>query len=196
MKILAFSDLHHNRARADALVVASAEADLVIGAGDFANHRESVPEALNLLAGLKAPFICVPGNNESEAELRAAAHAGWTVLHCESAEMQGLTLFGIGGGIPETPWDWSFDLSEAAAREVLDAYIGADILISHSPPKGIADQARPGLSLGSEAVYDAVDRLQPKLVLCGHIHESWGREGMIGQSRVVNLGPAANWFEL
>ena len=50
MKILAFSDLHMARTRAADLVAASAEADLVIGAGDFCNHRE----------GLEAPRSCAP----------------------------------------------------------------------------------------------------------------------------------------
>ena len=81
MRLLAFSDLHHSRPKAEALVRASRDADLVIGAGDFCNMRERLDGALALLAGIEAPVALVPGNAESEAELRAAAHAGWTVLH-------------------------------------------------------------------------------------------------------------------
>ena len=46
MKILAFSDLHLARARAAEIVAASAGADLVIGAGDFCNMRQGLPEAM------------------------------------------------------------------------------------------------------------------------------------------------------
>ena len=38
--------------------------------------------------------------------------------------------------------------------------------------------------------------LEPPLVLCGHIHESWGAESRIGPSRVVNLGPDGAVFEI
>ena len=141
MKILAFSDLHLARARAADIVAASGEADLVIGAGDFCNMRQGVDQAMEMLAGIKAPFVMVPGNNESEDELRAAAPAGAHVLHGQSVEIGGLTLFGLGGGVPVTPFGaWSWDLTEAEAADLLAGGDGADILVSHSPPKGIADQ--------------------------------------------------------
>jgi len=197
MRILAFSDLHMARARAEAIVKASAEADLVIGAGDFCNHREKQPEAMNLLTGLSAPMIAVPGNAESYAELCEAAHAGTTVLHGEAVEVAGLRIFGLGGAVPETPFgSWSWDISEAGAETLLKACNSADILVTHSPPKGVADETSGRLSIGSTAVRDAIKRIQPKLVLCGHVHESWGVEGWIGASRIVNLGPTPNWFEV
>ena len=176
--------------------MASKDADLVIGAGDFANHREDVPEALNLLTGIKAPFVAVPGNNESDKELRDAAHIGTTVLHGEGTEIAGLQVFGIGCGIPATPWSWSFDMSDEEAATILAGCDAADILVTHSPPKGVVDEARPGVHFGSQAIHGAILRIRPKLVFCGHIHESWGKEGWIGDSRVINLGPNVNWFEL
>ena len=71
-----------------------------------------------------------------------------------------------------------------------------DILISHSPPKGVADRGSLGASLGSSAVRAAVERVQPNLCLCGHVHDSWGKSGFIGATAVHNLGPRANWFEV
>lgn len=197
MKILAFSDLHHSRRRAEALVEASRDADLVIGAGDFCNMRQGLPEAMNLLSGIAAPMVAVPGNAESDAELEDAAHAGTTVLHGSGTEAGGLRFFGLGGGVPVTPFgDWSFDLTEVAATGLLDRCQAADILITHSPPKGVADRTSAGQSVGSTAVRAAIERLQPQLAVCGHIHDSWGQEGMIGRTRVVNLGPSGTWFEL
>ena len=197
MRILAFSDLHHARSKADLLVQASKEADLVIGAGDFCNHRQMLPEAMNLLAGIAAPMVVVPGNAESSDELRDAAHAGTTVLHGEAMEIEGLRLFGLGYGIPITPFgDWSCDMSDTQAEEMLATCEAADIMVFHSPPKGISDATSTGASVGSQAIRDAIERVQPKLVVCGHIHDSWGQEGMIGATRVVNLGPVPNWFEV
>lgn len=197
MRILAFSDLHLSRARAADIVAASAEADLVIGAGDFCNARAGLAEGIAMLEGINAPFVMVPGNCESADELRAAAPAGAHVLHGEGAEIGGLKLFGLGYGVPVTPFgDWSCDLTEAQAEALLAGCDAADILITHSPPKGVADVNSAGESVGSVAIHAAIERVQPKLALCGHIHDCWGREGRIGKTRVVNLGPTVNWFEV
>ncbi|MEZ5721693.1 MAG: metallophosphoesterase family protein [Paracoccaceae bacterium] len=197
MKILAFSDLHISRARAADIVAASRVADLVIGAGDFGNMRKGVAEAMGLLAGIETHFVVVPGNNESLDELQAAAPEGAIVLHGNTVTIDGVTLYGIGGGIPVTPFGaWSWDLSELDAEELLAGAAGADVMISHSPPKGIADRTATGLSVGSTAVRDAAARVQPKLLVCGHIHDCWGEEGTIGATRVKNLGPTVNWFDL
>ncbi|MDQ2091711.1 metallophosphoesterase family protein [Marimonas arenosa] len=197
MKILAFSDLHASREQAALLVEAAADADLVIGAGDFCNMRAGLDAALTLLSGIVAPLVTVPGNAESADELRAAAGEDITVLHGEGATVGGVTLFGLGYGVPETPFGaWSCDLSEAEAESMLARCDAADILITHSPPKGVADVTSGGHSVGSTAIAAAIERIQPQLAFCGHIHDSWGREGRIGATRVVNLGPFANWFEV
>ena len=108
-----------------------------------------------------------------------------------------MTFFGIGGGIPVTPFGaWSWDVPEEEAAELFEAAVGADVIVSHSPPKGIADRIGTGLSVGSTAVRDAAQTIQPKLLVCGHIHDCWGEEGMIGATRVKNLGPSVNWFDL
>jgi len=197
MRILAFSDLHLARARAAALIEAARDADLVIGAGDFCNARQGLGEAMAMLSGIAAPFVMVPGNAESAAELRAAAPPGAHVLHGEGCDIGGLRLFGLGGGVPLTPFGaWSWDLTEDQAAALLSPCAGADIVITHSPPRGVADVTSGGRSVGSTAIREAIARIRPRLALCGHIHESWGREGLIGAARVVNLGPRPNRFDL
>ena len=193
-RILAFSDLHLARNRARDIIEAAREADLVIGAGDFCNMRQGLDEAMDLLWTIADKAVYVPGNAESAEELRAATEA--TVLHGEALEAHCLSLFGIGYAIPVTPFgEWSCDLTEAAASGMLDRMENADILISHSPPKGACDRDRAGRSLGSTAVRTAIERVQPRLCLCGHIHDSWGQKARIGETEIVNLGPRPNWFE-
>ena len=197
MKVLAFSDLHLARARAAALVEASHDADLVIGAGDFCNMRQGLSEAMELLEGITAPFVVVPGNAESFEELQAAANPGMRVLHGTGVDVNRLRVFGMGYGVPVTPFgDWSCDLSEDQAAEMLGACETADILVLHSPPKGVADVTSGGQSVGSTAIFEAIERIQPRFAFCGHIHDSWGHTGQIGDTQVVNLGPRPNWFDL
>ena len=76
--------------------------------------------ALELLRGISAPLVLVPGNNEGESELRAAAPAGATVLHGQASEIGGVRIFGLGYAVPVTPFtDWSCDLEEDAAAALL-----------------------------------------------------------------------------
>ncbi|MGR3380636.1 metallophosphoesterase family protein [Roseovarius indicus] len=197
MRILAFSDLHLARARAADLVAASSDADLVIGAGDFCNMRQGLSEAMALLSGITAPFVVVPGNAESVEELQAAANPGMRVLHGTGVDVNRLRVFGLGYGVPVTPFgSWSCDLSEEDAGQMLAKCEAADILVLHSPPKGVADVTSGGQSVGSTAIHDAIERIQPRLAFCGHIHDSWGQTGRIGATQVVNLGPRPNWFDL
>lgn len=196
MKILAFSDMHLARHCADRICAAADKADLVIGAGDFAVQRKGLADAMAMLASVLPKAVLVPGNAESAEELRAAAGPA-TVLHGEGIEHEGARLFGLGYAVPRTPFGaWSCDLGEDEAETMLAAMEVADVLIVHSPPKGLGDRTTAGASIGSTSIRAAIERVQPKLALCGHVHDSWGVSGMIGRTHVRNLGPRPNWFEV
>ncbi len=195
VRVLAFSDLHLRPHHAAALREASADADLVIGAGDFCNARKGLKEAMELLWPFTDKAVYVPGNAESADELRAATEA--KVLHGEGAEVQGLKLYGLGYAVPETPFgEWSCDLSEQQAEAMLAGMGAVDVLISHSPPNGVADVTSRGRSVGSKAVRAAIERAQPRYCFCGHVHDSWGVTGLIGATSVHNLGPQPRFFDL
>ena len=83
-----------------------------------------------------------------------------------------------------------------AAEQMLKACPKGAILITHTPPFGIADLQRDGGHEGSMAIANAAQSLAPPLLVCGHIHNAWGMSGNIGKTLVHNLGPTINWFEL
>jgi Icc-related predicted phosphoesterase len=191
VKLLAFSDLHRDLGQAAKLVEMSAEADVVIGAGDFASVHEGLEEMIGALAAIEKPTVLVPGNNETEDALREAASA-WsaaTVLHGGGTRIDGIEFYGLGAGIPVTPWDWSFDLDDEAAAEMLAACPEGAVLVLHSPPRGHCDSAGGGDHFGSKALLQAIEAKHPRLAVCGHIHESWGCQSQIGETPVRNLGP-------
>jgi Icc-related predicted phosphoesterase len=196
--VLAFSDLHRDLDQAGSLVERSSQADAVIAAGDFASVHEGLEETIGALCGIDVPTVLVPGNNETEEALRAAC-GGWeaaTVLHGQGAEIDGTPFYGLGAGVPVTPWDWSFDLDEQGARKRLADCPEGAVLVVHSPPKGHCDTSSSGDHLGSEAILETIETKRPALAVCGHIHEAWGAEDEVGPTRVINLGPSGRLIEI
>jgi Icc-related predicted phosphoesterase len=170
---------------------------VVVGAGDYATMRKGLEGTIAALNAIDVPAVLVPGNAESDTELWQAC-ASWTgahVLHGQAVEIEGLQFFGLGGGVPPTPFPWSFDLSEDEAAAKLESCPEGAVLVVHSPPKGYLDEAH-GRHLGSRSVLEAIERRRPALVLCGHIHQCWGGEAGIGTTPVVNVGPDGRFFDV
>jgi uncharacterized protein len=197
MRLLAFSDLHRDRGQAGRLVELALSADVVIGAGDFATMHLGLEQTIKALAPIDKPAVLVPGNHETETALWRAC-ADWpsaVILHGEGKEIGGVQFYGLGAGVPPTPFPWSFDLSDDEAADKLAACPDGCVLVSHSPPRGYMDVVR-GRHLGSESVLDTINTRRPVLGVCGHIHECWGQGATIGTTPTVNLGPAGRFFEL
>lgn len=199
MKLLLFSDIHADLEAARRIVAKSRDVDVVILAGDFATMSRGLKSCIEVLSQIDRPTILVPGNNEWPDELLAACK-DWKsahVLHGQGAEINGVSFFGLGGGVPVTPFgDWSFDLSEEQAAKLLEACPDRAVLVSHSPPKGLVDRSSSGQSLGSMAVRDLIIQKKPVLVVSGHIHASAGRSATLNETPVVNAGPAGIIWEL
>jgi len=198
VKILAFSDLHRDLKRGAKLAEMAREADVVIGAGDFASMHEGLEETIDVLAEIATPTVLVPGNNETDEALREAC-SGWsaaTVLHGGGASIGGVEFYGLGAGVPRTPWEWSFDLDEETATVKLTHCPENAVLVVHSPPYGHCDANGSGDHFGSRAILRTTEDKAPRLVVCGHIHESWGKKSRVGRVPVHNLGPKGTWLEV
>ena len=70
------------------------------------------------------------------------------------------------------------------------------VLVLHSPPLGHCDADSSGRSLGSSALLGAIEDKRPRLAVCGHIHESWGKRSQLGETEIANLGPRGAVFDL
>lgn len=199
MKLLLFSDVHADLEAARSIVAKSREVDAVIGAGDFATMSRGLQRCIDVLSQIDRPTVLVPGNNEWPDELLAACKE-WKsarVLHGQGTEINGISFFGLGGGVPVTPFgDWSFDLSEEQAAKLLEACPQRPVLVSHSPPKGLVDRSSSAQGLGSTAVRDLIVQKKPLLVVSGHIHASAGKSAKLNETPVVNAGPAGIVWEL
>ena len=199
MKLLLFSDLHNDFRTASKLVELSHTVDVVVGAGDFCIARQGLDEIIALLSAIAKPVVLVPGNSESDEELLQACRV-WNsahVLHGSRTTIADIPFFGIGGGIPITPFgSWSYDFTEDEAYDLLRDCPAGGVLVSHSPPAGVLDVSSDGRRLGSQAVRDNILLKKPNLVVCGHIHGSAGQIGRVGETTVINAGPRGIVWEL
>jgi len=200
MRILAFSDLHRDKEASRAIVAASSQADVVVGAGDFGTAGEGLADTIDILRAITIPTVIVAGNHDNLDELHLACQP-WesvTVLHGGQTVVNDTVFFGLGMEVPQKAlFHWNSYMSEDdAARALSNCPVGA-VLVTHSPPfGGPCDLQANGAHDGSRAIKAAIADRQPRFSFCGHIHHSWGTEYEIGRCRVVNLGPSLNWFDV
>ncbi len=199
MKILAFSDLHRDTLAAHQIVDAAKDADVVVGAGDFAIKGKGTTETLEVLRSCLVPVVIVPGNHDNIVELETFCK-GWKnshFLHGNGATISGIHFFGLGGEVPRrNEFDWNIWLSEEATATKLAHCPEGAVLVTHNPPWGVCDLQSDGTHEGSKSVLATIRDKNPALCLCGHIHHSWGASANEGFTTVRNLGPTVNWFEL
>jgi Icc-related predicted phosphoesterase len=172
--------------------------DVLVVGGDITTLGTpgDAERAIELWRPLAPRLLAVAGNMDSPAIDERLVELG------VSLDGRGVTIgdLGIAGvsAAPLSPLNTPHELpdDEFARR----AAIGLDevrdcrvrILCPHAPPYGTAcDRLRSGQHVGSPALRALVEREQPDVVFCGHIHESRG-EDTIGVSRIVNPGPVAS----
>ena len=173
------------------------EIDLLLIGGDLTNAGtpEQVEDAIAGWQELVPRVLAVAGNMDSAAIDERLADLGVS-LNGAGVMVDQLGFFGVSAA-PRSPLRTPYEVDEAELARQIElgwptvAAASVRIFCPHAPPRETAcDRLSSGQHVGSAAVRAFVEREQPDLVLCGHIHESRGMD-MIGQSRIVNPGPAA-----
>ena len=77
---------------------------------------------------------------------------------------------------------------------------GIEILVSHQPPFGYGDRCADFTSgriinVGSRELLATIDRVRPKIVVCGHIHEGYGQFERDG-TRIFNVSVVDEHYRL
>jgi len=198
MRILYVVDVHD---RFDAVPRALAEigpVDVLVVGGDITTFGlpDDAERAIESWRPLAPRLLAVAGNMDSPAIDARLVELGVSI------DGRGVVLDDVGisgvSAAPHSPLHTPHEIPDAdlgrRGAAGLDEVSGCRVRIfcPHAPPHGTAcDRLRSGEHVGSPALRALVEREQPDLVLCGHIHESRG-EDTIGTSRIVNPGPVAS----
>jgi len=205
-KIVCIADLHEH-------LVDIPPCDLLLIAGDVSYApKGNLDRKRDFLVG---PFkdwleqvparevVFVAGNHDQSIERDGCAP---DELRCHYLQDSGIELFGLKiWGTPWQPWfqDWAFNAPrrdrETFLASKFDAIpAGTDIIVGHGPPYGYGDLAhRPGgaTHVGSTAMTHTLRRVQPRLMVCGHIHLAYDRYSF-GTTEVINASLVDDDYQL
>ncbi len=180
MRILAAADFHGKEHRYEAFRagVTADTPDIAVLAGDV-NDSQSF---FSLLSSLDIPALIIHGNMDSVGIAdRITGIDNAVFLHNRATEYNGVSFVGIGGGSPEggmvTP------VNGGDTRPIDE--VSCDVLVSHVPPRGVKDAAMLGRRIGSPWIRSFIVERQPRVVLCGHVHEDRGH-AWLNDTMVVN----------
>jgi Icc-related predicted phosphoesterase len=197
LRLQIFSDIHNDWKALERLL--SVDADYYIAAGDQVSWARGLDACGEIMRTRGDKVYVLPGNHESAAQVAAmCARYGLHNFHERHFQVGRWRVAGLGYSSP-TPFETPGEYSEAQLAERLERFAELKqlVLICHAPPFGTAlDRVRPGLNAGSKAVRDFIEKHQPELFFCGHIHEAEGVEIKMGRTLARNVGKLGYLLEL
>jgi Icc-related predicted phosphoesterase len=143
--------------------------DLVLCLGDLTRHD------LEALGSVQLPKLGVHGNHDDGGEFTGL---GIENVHLERIEVAGLCFGGFSGSHEygrEPRYTWS----QKRARKLLRKFGPVDVMLAHSPPLGVNDDAEDPAHVGLEGLREYLERERPAMLLHGHTYpplpvERWG----------------------
>jgi uncharacterized protein len=197
MRIGYVVDVHDRFDSVPAALEQIGDVDLLLIGGDVTTggSPDDAERAITAWQPLVPRLLALAGNMDSAAIDARLTELG-VGLDARGELVGDVGVFGVSAA-PVSPLETPYELPEdeierrveRAFRDVAEARV--TVFCPHAPPFGTAcDRLRSGDHVGSTAIRAFVEREQPDVVLCGHIHEARG-EDRIGRSRVANPGPVA-----
>jgi len=183
MKVLVLGDIHGKKI---SLPAEAKDVDAAFIVGDFTNADDPsfVEEVLDVFP---CKVFAVPGNMDRKEVLDILKKRGVSI-HLKTVEYKGFSILGLGGSNP-TPFNTPFELQEEEIEKALSEFNDVSIAVFHPPPYGLFDWVGDGISVGSKAIRNWIEKTKPKLVFCAHIHEHQG-VAKVGETMVVKIGTA------
>lgn len=189
MRFLVFTDLHQKGSVIDKIndMIQRYDAEFAVCLGDVTDMGTG-EEAAELLSRIVTKVYAIPGNCDP-LDFPEKISSVAVDMHGNAAEIDGYRFVGLGGS-NITIFGTPFELEEDDIYDGLEGNCDDGmILMTHAPSFGTLDQIPSGMSVGSPAIKDIIDRYHPILAMSGHIHEAIGIVVKDGTT-FVNPGPA------
>lgn len=168
--------------------------DVILHAGDVSSRglKTEIERFLDWFSNLNYAYkIFIAGNhdfffeNAPQSEIQALIPDNVIYLNDSGVEIEGIKIWGS----PIQPWfyDWAFNRQRGPAIQKHWDLIpeDSDIVITHGPVFGIHDRTMSGELVGCEDLLPVIQRIAPKVHLCGHIHEAYGTK-QVGETLYIN----------
>ncbi|MBT4364775.1 MAG: phosphoesterase [Desulfobacterales bacterium] len=187
MLVYAVADIHSRKARLEIIKknIEEYKPDALIVAGDITNYINPKP-ILSQLNSLSIPVLTVRGNSDlKRVDKIIDGSDSIHTLHLKEVHTNGSCFVGISGTIP-VPFSSRLAFNERKVLDKIEPLLHRDsVLVTHTPPFGILDEVLGKYHAGCKSLYESINRCQPCLVICGHIHESTG-SAFVNKTLVVN----------
>ena len=166
MKILAVADIHGAQYRLN-LILDNIEKylpDLVVICGDITQFGPS-DVALNFLNQIPIKTFAIPGNIDPVDVNDAIDKSNAENIELKKTEFNKTPFVGFSG---------VNQINEFVKNIISNLLDDKCIFVTHVPPYKAQDKVFLGKNAGSREIRDFIEEYQPRLVLCGHIHEDPG----------------------
>ncbi|MDI6798448.1 MAG: metallophosphoesterase [Candidatus Aenigmarchaeota archaeon] len=200
MNILVVSDFHNDVESLMKYIdkVALLDFDVITVVGDFTDYNvQRGFSAVDIgrliieeLSSLNKPILATPGNFDKE--LLPFFEEEDILLHGNGKIIKNVGFYGFGGA--KTPFNTPFEPSETEVENgLLKGYeevknCKTKVQVTHIPPRNTKlDIVFTGAHVGSEVVRKFIEKYQPNVAVCAHIHEARGTDE-IGETKIINSG--------
>lgn len=132
----------------------------------------------------------IHGNVDRPEILESSLPSGFSYVHGQVVEIEGLTLGFAGGGV-STPIRAAGEVSDDEMTSILSRIGEVDVLCSHVPPAVRAlrtDVITGREERGSEPIRDYLEQVQPKFHFYGDVHQPQATSWRLGHTRCYNSG--------
>ena len=194
MKLLAFTDTHGSLLALKRIEqkVKTQNPDLLVCAGDISIFEHGIVGILRRLNKLNKKIIIVHGNHEDSTTFIKCSKLFKNIVFIHKKHFaKNSTLFlGYGGG-GFSVVDREFEkIAKTKFKKIIKSNEGKKIiLVTHAPPyKTKLDKLVEG-HCGNKSIRHFVEKNKIDLLICGHLHENFGKEDRIKKTKVINPGP-------
>lgn len=198
MKILAFVDMHGSKPALKKLLrkAETENPDIIICAGDFTIFERNMTPILLELDLIGKPVLIIHGNHEDPCTLKESISMFNNIfeLHEKHHIFGDAVFIGYGGG-GFSVIDPDFERQQKNFEAMLKKGTKT-IIVTHAPPYGTVLDLIQNQHCGNKTISEFIRKVQPDLLITGHLHENGGKRDMMGKTIVANPGPEGMIFEI